>query len=424
MEILAFERQPGVRLQPEPARCFEVGHARLRVRKLDPNDLPEVERHLLALGPSDRRARFLGDPTDTVVAKHARGLDPNRSVLIGAFDARGCMVGLAEAHPADPPRAVEVAVSVDSTFRRRGLGQHLVSQALAVAFAHGAQSAEFVFAPGNRALTCLVLTLGGRITDPGHALIERSLSFVKCNMTFEQEHHMRIVAELEQTISNAPFDRELMQRVTAVRKLVRGRIIFASSFGIEDQAITHAIFAQALEIDVATLDTGRLFPETYQLWMQTERRYGRRISAFYPDHTDIESLVDRQGIDGFYSSVEARRACCAVRKVDPLRRALAGASAWIAGLRADQSGERAGISFAAADPVHQLIKISPLFDWSRGEVLSFVREHCVPYNSLHDRGFASIGCAPCTRAIAPGEPERAGRWWWEREQKKECGLHR
>jgi phosphoadenosine phosphosulfate reductase len=241
--------------------------------------------------------------------------------------------------------------------------------------------------------------------------------------TFDSEHDARLAADLERTISKAPFDRELMRRVARIRSSVRGRIVLTTSFGIEDQAMTHAIFAQALEIEVATLDTGRQFPETYQLWAQTERRYGRRISAFYPDHKAVESLVARRGIDGFYVSVEARRACCAVRKVEPLRRALSGASAWISGLRSDQSDERSGISFAVVDPDHRLIKVNPLFDWTRREVLSFIREHGIPYNSLHDRGFASIGCAPCTRAIAPGEPERAGRWWWEQEQKKECGLH-
>lgn len=224
--------------------------------------------------------------------------------------------------------------------------------------------------------------------------------------------------------SAARLDRDLMKRIEAVRSLVRGRIVFTTSFSVEDQAIAHAIFEQSLEIEVVTLDTGRLFPQTYELWAQTERRYGRRISAFYPDRTRLEPLVHRQGIDGLFASVEARRACCGVRKVEPLGRALAGAAAWITGLRADQSDERAGISFAAVDAVHGLIKANPLFDWTREQVLAFIREHDIPYNSLHDRGFASIGCAPCTRAIAPGEPERAGRWWWEREGKKECGLHR
>jgi phosphoadenosine phosphosulfate reductase len=216
---------------------------------------------------------------------------------------------------------------------------------------------------------------------------------------------------------------DLPQRVGAIRNIVRGRVVFTTSFGIEDQAIAHAIFTQALLVDVVTLDTGRLFPETYELWARTERRYRRRIRAFCPDRAGVERLVIRQGINGFYTSVEARHACCAMRKVEPLQRALAGATAWITGLRADQSDERAGIFFAAVDPHYRLIKANPLFDWTRERVLAFIREHAIPYNDLHDRGFPSIGCAPCTRAVRPGEPERAGRWWWEQEEKKECGLH-
>ncbi len=229
--------------------------------------------------------------------------------------------------------------------------------------------------------------------------------------------------QFNRSVSDAGIERDLMKRLATVRGLVPGRIVFTTSFGIEDQAITHAIFEQGLEIDVVTLDTGRLFEQTYELWAQTERLYGRRIPALYPDHGSVESLVARQGIDGFYGSVEARRACCAVRKVEPLRRALADAAAWITGLRSDQSVDRGDTAFAAEDPHHRLIKVSPLFDWTREQVLTFIRDHCVPYNSLHDLGFVSIGCAPCTRAVAPGEPERAGRWWWEQEERKECGLH-
>jgi phosphoadenosine phosphosulfate reductase len=215
---------------------------------------------------------------------------------------------------------------------------------------------------------------------------------------------------------------DLPQRIAAVRRDVCGRVVFTTSFGIEDQAIAHAIFNQAIAIDVVTLDTGRLFPETYELWARTERRYGRRIHAVYPDRVGVESLVACQGINGFYTSVAARKTCCGVRKIEPLRRALVGAAAWITGLRADQSDERAAISFAAVDPHHRLIKVSPLFDWTRERVLGFISEHGIPYNSLHDQGFVSIGCAPCTRAVRPSEPERAGRWWWEQEP-KECGLH-
>ena len=224
-------------------------------------------------------------------------------------------------------------------------------------------------------------------------------------------------------VSDASRDRSLMKRLARIRAVVQGRIVFTTSFGIEDQAIGHAIFAQGLEIEVVTLDTGRLFPETYELWTRMERRYGQRILAYYPDRAKLEALVARQGIDGFFASFDARRACCVIRKVEPLGHALAGAAAWITGLRADQSDDRAGTPLAAIDTDHRLIKVNPLFDWTRDQVLSFVRGHGVPYNSLHDRGFSSIGCAPCTRAITPGEPERAGRWWWEQEEKKECGLH-
>jgi phosphoadenosine phosphosulfate reductase len=225
-------------------------------------------------------------------------------------------------------------------------------------------------------------------------------------------------------ISNAFPGLDLDERLTAVRREILGKLVFTTSFGIEDQAIVDAIFTQHLEIEVVTLDTGRLFPETYELWASTEHRYGLPVRALYPDHKGLEPLVARQGISGFRGSVEARRACCAVRKVEPLERALAGAAAWITGLRADHSADRSRIGAASIEPRHQLIKVNPLYDWTRDQAVAYVRERSIPYNALHDRGFLSIGCAPCTRAVAPGEPERAGRWWWEQEGKKECGLHR
>jgi phosphoadenosine phosphosulfate reductase len=215
----------------------------------------------------------------------------------------------------------------------------------------------------------------------------------------------------------------LPERLVAVRREISGRIAFTTSFGIEDQAIAHAIFSEGLEIDVVTLDTGRLFPETLEVWGETERRYGRQIRGLSPERESIEKLVERDGVNGFRASLEARHACCSLRKVEPLGRALAGASAWITGLRANQSAERAQMSYASVDPQHRIVKVNPLFDWRRDRVIAFVRDCGIPYNPLHDRGFLSIGCAPCTRAVAPGEPERAGRWWWEREEKTECGLH-
>ena len=212
-------------------------------------------------------------------------------------------------------------------------------------------------------------------------------------------------------------------RLSAFRREVDGPIVFTTSFGLEDQVILHHICAAGLDIDLVTLDTGRLFAETYATWEETEQRYGRRIRAIYPRHTALEALVAAQGINGFYTSREARAACCDIRKVEPLDRALAGAAGWITGLRADQSAHREAIGPVAADLGRGLLKLSPLHDWTREMVRTFAGAHQVPANPLHEKGFASIGCAPCTRAIRPGEPERAGRWWWEDESKKECGLH-
>ncbi|WP_294533522.1 phosphoadenylyl-sulfate reductase [uncultured Rhodoblastus sp.] len=215
----------------------------------------------------------------------------------------------------------------------------------------------------------------------------------------------------------------LAERLRLLRNSTGGRIVFTTSFGIEDQAITHALGVEKIDVEIVTLDTGRLFPETYDVWAHTEVRYGLRIGGFYPDAIALQQLVARQGINGFYDSLEARKACCESRKVEPLARALAGAKVWIAGLRADQSAHRAGARFVEFDETRGLIKASPLLDFSRDEVAEFCLTNDAPTNVLHQRGFVSIGCAPCTRAIQPGEPERAGRWWWEDEAKKECGLH-
>ena len=213
------------------------------------------------------------------------------------------------------------------------------------------------------------------------------------------------------------------ERIARLRQEVAGKIVFTTSFGLEDQVILHLLSERGNDVDVVTLDTGRLFPETYALWEQTERRYGVRIRALHPRHGDLEALVERQGINGFYQSRAARTACCTVRKVEPLERALAGARAWIAGLRAEQSAHRQDMALVTAEADRGLIKLNPLFDWTREQLLTFVSGNDLPISPLHAQGFASIGCAPCTRAIAPGEPERAGRWWWEEESKKECGLH-
>jgi phosphoadenosine phosphosulfate reductase len=218
---------------------------------------------------------------------------------------------------------------------------------------------------------------------------------------------------------------DLGERLAAACEAIPGRLVFTTSFGLEDQAISHAILVEDLPIELVTFDTGRLFPETHDVWAATEARYGRRIHALFPERHAVETWVAQHGVNGFRASVEARKACCAIRKIEPLRRALTGAYGWVTGIRAEQSPERAMMAFAAIDSEHRLLKLNPLLDWTRDRVLAFVREHHIPYNALHDRGFLSIGCAPCTRALAPGEPERAGRWWWEEtEQQKECGLHR
>lgn len=216
---------------------------------------------------------------------------------------------------------------------------------------------------------------------------------------------------------------DLAKRLRLIRAATDGRIVFTTSFGIEDQAIAHAISAHKLDIELATLDTGRLFPETYDVWARTEERYGLRVKAFYPHAETLQELVAQQGVNGFYNSLEARKACCEARKVEPLARALAGASIWIAGLRGDQSAHRSNARFVEFVEPRGFLKASPLLDFSRDAVADFCAKNDVPTNVLHERGFVSVGCAPCTRAIRPGEPERAGRWWWEGEAKKECGLH-
>lgn len=228
-----------------------------------------------------------------------------------------------------------------------------------------------------------------------------------------------LAARLNDSLSTS----DVVTRLQALRETVAGRLVFTTSFGLEDQVVTQFLHDSGIDADIVTLDTGRLFPETYDLWARTEQRYGRKIAAYYPERQATETLVAKQGINGFYNSIEARLACCHVRKVAPLGRALESAAGWITGLRADQSQQRGSVRFAEADAARGLIKANPLFDWTRDHALAFAETQNIPLNPLHAAGFVSIGCAPCTRAIAPGEPERAGRWWWEQEAKKECGLH-
>jgi len=198
---------------------------------------------------------------------------------------------------------------------------------------------------------------------------------------------------------------------------------FSSSLGAEDQVVTDLIVKAGIDVELFTLDTGRLPPETYEVLAETERHYRRHLTVYYPRHDLVEAYVNDRGINGFYDSVDNRKACCQVRKVEPLRRALAGKKGWITGLRAEQAATRGGLKPLVHDEAFGLVKVNPLADWTEREVWAYIRANDVPYNKLHDRGYPSIGCAPCTRAIAAGEDVRAGRWWWETPESKECGLH-
>ena len=202
-----------------------------------------------------------------------------------------------------------------------------------------------------------------------------------------------------------------------------GRIVFSSSFSFEDQVITHLITDLHLPIQIFTLDTGRLFAETYSVWSSTLDRYKISIKAYYPNATILESFVEKKGPNAFYESVENRKGCCFIRKVEPLKRALSGNAIWITGLRAEHSADRGDLQSIEWDESNQIIKYHPLLHWTTNQVTDFITTNNIPYNPLHDKGFVSIGCAPCTRAIKEGEDFRAGRWWWEDTNKKECGLH-
>lgn len=202
-----------------------------------------------------------------------------------------------------------------------------------------------------------------------------------------------------------------------------GQVTFSSSFSFEDQVITHEILSNNIPVSIFTLDTGRLFPETYSVWNSTNEHYQTHITPYYPRHDSLEKFVTEKGPNAFYESVENRKDCCFIRKVEPLKRALQGKSVWITGLRAEHSPARQDLTIFEWDEGNKVIKYNPLLNWTTEQVRDYINDNNVPYNALHDRGFVSIGCAPCTRAIRPGEDFRAGRWWWEDASKKECGLH-
>lgn len=203
-----------------------------------------------------------------------------------------------------------------------------------------------------------------------------------------------------------------------------GRVGFSTSLGLEDQVLAQIIAATDPGMFMFTLDTGRLFPETYDLLDITQKRYKISIQTYFPDFHSVEKMVSKKGINLFYESVENRKLCCHVRKIEPLRRALDNVDIWISGLRREQSVTRHKSALVEWDKTNEKIKVNPLIDWSLDEVWEYIKAHNIPYNPLHDKGFPSIGCLPCTRAIEPGEDIRAGRWWWEHPEHKECGLHK
>ena len=210
--------------------------------------------------------------------------------------------------------------------------------------------------------------------------------------------------------------------ILATAEIYKDKLSFASSLGAEDQIILDIICRHQLDIEIFTLDTGRLFPETIELLAESEKKYKRKIKIYFPEQQQVENMVNTKGINLFYDSIENRKECCQIRKVQPLNRALESCSAWLCGLRQDQSVTRASLQIAENDNSGK-IKISPLYNWSENDVWNYIKTNNIPYNKLHDKNFRSIGCACCTRAVKKDEDVRNGRWWWEPQEQKECGLH-
>lgn len=202
------------------------------------------------------------------------------------------------------------------------------------------------------------------------------------------------------------------------------KITFASSLGAEDQVMAHMIAGIDKSANIFMLDTGRMFPETYEVLAKTNKRYSLNIQIYFPDSERVENMVNEKGINLFYKSIENRKLCCHIRKTEPLQRALQDKKAWITGLRREQAVTRNNLHKVEWDEQNELIKVNPLIDWTSEDIWEYIKTYRVPYNKLHDKGFSSIGCQPCTRAVMPGEDIRAGRWWWENPETKECGLHK
>jgi phosphoadenosine phosphosulfate reductase len=217
--------------------------------------------------------------------------------------------------------------------------------------------------------------------------------------------------------------KSIEEQMKALAGFFSGKIVFTTSFGIEDQVISHLIFKNDIPVEVATLDTGRLFPETYKVFSETLTRYKKKINVYFPDHADVENMVTEKGPFSFYHSKDNRLECCRIRKIVPLNRVLRDKECWISGIRASQSDNRSQMDWIEYDEHKRLFKFYPLFSWSLEDVEKFIKENNIPYNILHDKGYVSIGCEPCTRAVEKGADFRSGRWWWESGSQKECGLH-
>ncbi len=218
-------------------------------------------------------------------------------------------------------------------------------------------------------------------------------------------------------------DKDALSVLRVLSSEFPGQVVFTTSFGVEDQVITDLIFSNSLDIKIATLDTGRLFEQTYKVFNSVIEKYKKKIEVYFPQTEAVQNLVSDKGPFSFYESVENRKECCNIRKVEPLHRALSGQKIWITGIRAEQSPNRTTMEMIEEDHSSGLTKVHPLFDWTLAQVMEYLDKNNVPYNSLHHKGFVSIGCEPCTRAVKPGEDFRAGRWWWENNSGKECGLH-
>lgn len=215
----------------------------------------------------------------------------------------------------------------------------------------------------------------------------------------------------------------IVEQFIFLSKKYRNKICFSTSFQFEDQIITDIIFSNNIDIEVFTLDTGRHFEETYKTLNQTIKKYNKKINVLFPENSDIEELMTQKGAYSFYESLENRKECCYLRKVKPLNKYLEGKSCWITGLRAEQNVSRTNLNILENDESHNLLKFNPLLHWTSAQIKDYIFKNNVPYNVLQDKNYPSIGCAPCTRAIKEGEDIRAGRWWWETPDKKECGLH-